>query len=332
MKKIALLCLILLTAVLASPAELGYLTPQGVQAVSAYYAPASRAVLWENVYAFGDLSNGLNSSGSYSSQDDFTLAADSIIQGFENWCIFACTVGSNYTLTIYSDSSGAPGTELWTATPESVVNTDTGDDNWGYDIYHSDITLASADYFSASAGTYWMEFYYNEMSWYWLCADGGNMYQNGADTGYDAFFRINGTGGDDTPPEVSGMSPADGATGVDPGAEIVFHCTDDSSGIDTSTIDFTTEDTTLGSGFAITVSSSNGTIAGTLDIDDSDANDVVCTFTPDDDLPADEITCTVAGTLEDNSGNDMGSDEIWSFYVEGYAVEDVSWGEIKSLQ
>lgn len=334
MKKTALLFLLVAVAALAAPAELGYLPPLGGGVAEVMHSPNYPDVLWENPYSYGDLVNGLTSSGSYHSQDDFTLAADATIEGFEVWCVFTSGPGSAYQLTLFADSGGAPGSQLWTGTPDTVVNTDTGDDQWGYDLYHSDISLAPADYFSGTAGTtYWIEFYYTGGTYYWLCESGGNMYQSGSNTGYDAFFRVNGTaGGDSTPPEVSGMVPGDGDTGVDPGSDIVFHCTDDSSGINTSTIDFDVEDTTMSSGIVVTVSGSNGAISGTLDIDDTDPNDVVCTFTPDADLPPDEITCTVAGTLEDNAGNDMGVDEVWSFQVTGFAVEDSSWGEIKTLE
>ncbi|MBD3373367.1 MAG: hypothetical protein GF403_11715, partial [Candidatus Coatesbacteria bacterium] len=182
MKKTALLVLLVVVVALAAPAELGYLPPLDGVAASVMYSPNYPAVLWENPYSYGDLLNGLNSSGSYHCQDDFTLAAGATIEGFEAWCAFASGPGSAYQLTLFADSGGAPGSQLWQAAPDTVVNTDTGDDKWGLDLYHSDISLAPADYFSATAGTtYWIEFYYTSGTYYWLCAADGNMHQNGGD-------------------------------------------------------------------------------------------------------------------------------------------------------
>ncbi len=140
------------------------------------------------------------------------------------------------------------------------------------------------------------------------------------------------------PPYVDGLDPADGETEVPVDADFIFHCKDDLSGIDTDTIDFTAEDTTLSSDFVVsssaaisTTTSATRTIAGDLDIDDTDINDVVCTFDPTDDLPEGEaITCTVDGTLADNQGNELGDDFVWIFDIEG-AVEDTTWGRIKSV-
>ncbi len=147
---------------------------------------------------------------------------------------------------------------------------------------------------------------------------------------YEVDFYYDDDTGDTIPPEVTGQDPADGAVDVPVDSDIVFHATDDNSGIDTATIDFTAEDTTL-SGGALTMVSPLADISGTLDVDDTDPLDVICTFTADADLPADTITCTVAGTLADNAGNTMGSDEVWSFDTVGADVEPASWGQIKSL-
>lgn len=140
---------------------------------------------------------------------------------------------------------------------------------------------------------------------------------------------------DDVPPAVSGQDPADGATDVPVDSDIIFHCTDDDSGVDTATIDFTAEYTpALGgsSDNALRIGPSPlDDVSGTLDIDDTDPLDVLCTFTPDSDLPPYTVTCTVAGTLADNAGNTLGDDEVWSFDPVGVKIEPASWGYIKSL-
>ncbi len=119
------------------------------------------------------------------------------------------------------------------------------------------------------------------------------------------------------PPYVDGQDPADGAL-APPDTDIVFHCKDDDKGVDSDTIDFSADDGT------------KSDVSGSLDIDDTDPNDVVCTFTPDDDLPKGTITCTVAGTLADGLGNEMGSDAVWSFTAGYVNVDEASLGEIKA--
>jgi len=140
---------------------------------------------------------------------------------------------------------------------------------------------------------------------------------------------------DTTPPFVADMEPTDGESDVPIDTEIVFHCGDDESGVDTATIDFTVEDTSLSSNDrAIGIGGSpNGDISGDLDIDDADLLDVVCTFTPDADLPyEDTLTCTVDGALADLEANEMGDDFVWTFDTEEEPpnVVTTTWGAIKA--
>ena len=146
-------------------------------------------------------------------------------------------------------------------------------------------------------------------------------------------------GVDATAPTVGGRDPADGATGVDPNTDIVFHVYDPGIGVDTGSIDFTVEDTSLtpgnramstGSSAVSTGYAPVGDISGSLDIDDSDINDVVCTFDPEDPLPPDTITCTVADGLADDLGNATDDDIVWSFNITGEGVEKATWGQIKT--
>jgi len=145
---------------------------------------------------------------------------------------------------------------------------------------------------------------------------------------------------DTDPPYVEDLDPETGEVDVPVDTDIVFHCKDDISGVDTDTIDFTAEDPSLGVPPAVSTGASArvviipaGEIAGDLDVDDSDPMDVVCTFTPDDPLPYSEsITCTVDADLADTIGNDMGDDFIWAFETESEppAVSHVTWGAIKA--
>ena len=140
---------------------------------------------------------------------------------------------------------------------------------------------------------------------------------------------------DTAPPYVGGMYPGEGEYGpID--TDIVFHCKDDDSGVDTTTIDFTARDTSLAGGRAIgrgaavgSAHSPNRTIPGDLNVDDSDPRDVVCTFNPDDELPWDTITCTVDGSLADRLGYEMGEDFVW-WFTTIWDVEEASWGALKT--
>ena len=152
-------------------------------------------VLWENPYPFADLDDGKYASGDLHCQDDFLLTEDAIIEGFECWSLFEDGPMGDYQLTLYDDDGGSPGDQLWQAVPSSVSNTDTGDDAFGYDVYHTELSLDSDDFYQVTSGaTYWIEIYgLGDSIFYWVCADGGNMHRNGTDLGADAFFRVLGT-------------------------------------------------------------------------------------------------------------------------------------------
>jgi len=119
-------------------------------------------------------------------------------------------------------------------------------------------------------------------------------------------------------PYVDEQDPADGGWAA-PETSIFFHCKDNDKGVESDTIDFSADDGTRAG------------VSGSLYIDDTDPNDVICIFSPDSDLPEGEtITCTVAGTLADGLGNEMGYDAVWSFTVGQTNVNDASLGEIKA--
>jgi len=158
----------------------------------------------------------------------------------------------------------------------------------------------------------------------------------GNEMGSDATWSF---GVDATAPTVGGRDPADGAADVDPDTNIIFHAYDPGVGVDTATIDFTVQDTSLmagnhsvstGAGSVPVGYTPAGDISGSLDIDDTDPGDVICTFDPDDPLPYDDtITCTVAAGLADDLGNATADDIVWSFDVAA-DVEVTTWGQIKA--
>jgi len=136
---------------------------------------------------------------------------------------------------------------------------------------------------------------------------------------------------DGTAPQVTGQHPADGDVDVPPDWGLIFHATDDMSGVDISTIVFTCQDTSRsGGGATLSTGEPNGLIPGVLLIDDTDPLDVYCIFDPDQLLPLDTITCTVAAGLADNAGNATVGDVTWSFKVHGAGVEETTWGALKA--
>ncbi|MCX7022340.1 MAG: Ig-like domain-containing protein [bacterium] len=182
-----------------------------------------------------------------------------------------------------------------------------------------------------------------------VCVDAGGGTHNW--TGYQGFWgktTIHGgdfmlrcywegePGWDYSPPEVTGMDPADGADGVPVDTTIIFHVVDDYSGVDVATIEFYVEDASRGPvhvnlAYNTGGPSPTGVISGVLYVDDADLLDVVCTFTPDDDLPY-SITCTVPAGLADIAGNETENDIVWSFETQAEPrVTNTTWGEIKAL-
>jgi hypothetical protein len=169
---------------------------------------------------------------------------------------------------------------------------------------------------------------------YWT-GDGWVLYNNAI------MYMMEGGYEPGEPPYVDGMDPDDGDSGVPMDTDIVFHCKDELSGIDVTTIVFTVEDQSrrsggraLGPDSVLAVGRADpqpaGEISGTLDINDDDLMDVVCTFTPDSDLPVDLITCTVDGCLANRRGREMGDDFVWTFTTGNYGVEPTTWGGIKA--
>jgi len=137
---------------------------------------------------------------------------------------------------------------------------------------------------------------------------------------------------DTAPPYVDDIYPTDGA-GVIPD-EVVFHCKDAQSSVDTDTISFTLDYDTLRRGCSVgatalvTPTSPAGVVPGDLDIDDTDPRDVVCTWTPDEPLDYEYYTARVDGSLADVLGNEMGEDFVWVFGEE--SVKEQSWGAVKA--
>ncbi len=235
----------------------------------------------------------------------------------------------------YDAGPGIPGTIIWEQLDVGVTTTSDGG------VFRRELIIDPEDYFGLEAGTtYWFSIHSNiSQGSVWLCfwyhdthavsTNGGTAWSVPNNT---MLLRINGTEDLDAP-EVSGQVPADGTSGIAVNSDIVFHVTDDCTGVDTTTISFAVEDSAKSgeTTASLTDRGSTGAITGTLVVDDTDPCDVICTFTPDSDLPPDTITCTVASGLADDYGRATTTDIVWSFDTTGSAVEETTWGQIKAL-
>ncbi len=125
-------------------------------------------------------------------------------------------------------------------------------------------------------------------------------------------------------PYAADQNPADGASGVDVDADILFDIQDDDVGVDSSTI--TTNS-------VVVTDDTKAVISGTVAVDDGDPNDVHVTFDPDSDF-TEGVTVTVTvspsgNKILDDLGNEMAEDS-WSFTVFMTGVKSASIGEIKA--
>ncbi len=164
-----------------------------------YTPPSSRSVLFDQSYS-GTMDNAGQGDELYLRAEDFFLTQEGSIESIEWWGIFIGSQSSTFHLRIYDDNDSSPGTLLWELPEVSVVNTDTGDDFSGHNIYHSEVTLDPSDYFQTEDGEiYWFSMYHNGTGFYWgLLTAGGNMalsYDGGEWSSLEwvGFFRLNGT-------------------------------------------------------------------------------------------------------------------------------------------
>lgn len=133
-------------------AELGAVHPSG----SGYGGPGTDANVFDQPYDFTALINGFAHTEMV---DDFILGSDATIQAIQMWLIYS---GSNPTTTELfiledsGDSDPATATEIWRETVD-CTHIDTGDDQWGFDIWETTYTLTADAYPDLTAGTrYWL--------------------------------------------------------------------------------------------------------------------------------------------------------------------------------
>ncbi|MEA3266614.1 MAG: hypothetical protein U9P42_06700 [Candidatus Fermentibacteria bacterium] len=145
---------LLIVAVFAFGAndDLGAIHPSGPTGAG------TDADVYSQTYDFGLVLNGYsNYTGRYVA-DDFELTDDYDVRTIDVWMIFTGAQATAMNLSILSDNAGdsdpSTATEIW-AEAVPCVNTDTGDDNWGYDIWHTSCTVNTDIYPELDAGQHY---------------------------------------------------------------------------------------------------------------------------------------------------------------------------------
>lgn len=132
------------------------------------------AVVYENL---PDYFNAFfsDSGGNFPTQaiaDDFNLGSNTSIGAVSVWGVYYPNnvQVDNFTIKIYSDGGGLPGTLLYSGAPASTNSVYTGVDAFGVGVYETSMTLASA--FNAAGGTsYWLSVINNTnlgSDWGWV--------------------------------------------------------------------------------------------------------------------------------------------------------------------
>jgi hypothetical protein len=152
-------------------------------------------VLWANPYDFALLSWILESWGDYRTQDDFILTSSGWVKGFECWFLYADSPHPQpFEVTLRYYDHGHPGDIFWTAHVTDVTDTNTGDDLFGFDVWHSLLLLDEEDYVFIEAGPpHWLEIYWTGYGGAWCCEEDGNAYSDGREWDLSVFFTVLGT-------------------------------------------------------------------------------------------------------------------------------------------
>ena len=117
------------------------------------------AVVFEQLPDYGNAYFS-DAGGNYPYQaiaENFSLGTSTSIGAVGCWGVYYPNniLVDNFTVKIYADSFGMPGTLLYSGAPTSTTSVDTGVDAFGVNVYETTMTLGSA--FNASAGTqYWV--------------------------------------------------------------------------------------------------------------------------------------------------------------------------------
>ena len=151
--KLFAICLTVFTALAFAEghAELGARHAPGDGIVS------TDGVVFSQVYSFANLINGYRH---IEMADDLILSATASIQNIRVWMIYTGGMPTDYDLAFAQDAGDSDpnnATYVWSETVP-CTHVDTGDDNWGFDIYETTCAISPTDtYPSLTAGLrYWL--------------------------------------------------------------------------------------------------------------------------------------------------------------------------------
>ncbi len=157
MKFVILVLVLLASLAFASASDLGAVHHSG----TSNYSGGTDAVVYAQPYVFADLSNGIRhySAPEGWGTDDFILSTASEIHGVQFYIVYAgSTAPTSYDLVIGQDAGDSDPNNYSTVWSANVPCTlvDTGDDNWGFDIYEVNCDIPSS-FPSLTAGPrYWL--------------------------------------------------------------------------------------------------------------------------------------------------------------------------------
>mgnify|MGYP001135622635 CR=1 FL=1 len=125
------------------------------------------AIVFDQTYSFVSVLNGYRLTGDECYwADDFVLTVNSDIQDIRFWIVYnGGTAPSSYDMAFTQDSGDSDPTNATAVWSETIVPVlvDTGDDQWGMDIYEVTCTIAS--YPSLVSGQrYWLEGHFHTTS------------------------------------------------------------------------------------------------------------------------------------------------------------------------
>jgi hypothetical protein len=195
-----LILLVLPALALASANDLGFVRP-----TAPGHGGPTDAIVFDQPYSFAALVNGYQH---IQMADDFILSYDTSIQNIRMWMIYVSGNPASYDLAISQDAGDSDPNNATTVWSETVpcTHVDTGDDNWGYDIWETTFEIPETDLWPSLTGgdRYWLILNFTA-SEYWLVedpvwgsyswtSDGTTWYRTDSPSTFnyaaDAFFQL----------------------------------------------------------------------------------------------------------------------------------------------
>lgn len=120
------------------------------------------AIVFAQTYVFANVTNGIRLTGDQSYwADDFVLSGPASIQNVRFWIVYnGSPAPADYDLAFTQDtgdSDPSTATAVWSESSIPATLVDTGDDQWGLDIWEVTCALSSPYPSLVSGQRYWLE-------------------------------------------------------------------------------------------------------------------------------------------------------------------------------